>query len=88
MILTQFNQIRKKENKIVKEFDAIFDNLHNHIPKDLCPPKETVLLLYLTTFEGHFHFILKEKIPKNLAKAKEYSVHIEERIINSKIEPF
>jgi len=57
----------------VKEFDARFDNLYSQILKDLCPPEPTVHLLYLNPFEGRFGFIMKEKIPKNLAKAKEYS---------------
>jgi hypothetical protein len=37
MILMQFNQIKKKENETVKEFDVRFDNLLSHIPKNLCP---------------------------------------------------
>jgi hypothetical protein len=72
----------------VKEFDARFDNLLNQIPKDLCPPEAVILLLYLNSFEGQFGFILKEKMPENLAKAKEYTVQIEEHLISSKIEPF
>jgi hypothetical protein len=72
----------------VKEFDARFDNLHSQIPKDLCPPEAIILLLYLNAFEGQFGFILKEKMPENLAKAKEYSAQIEEHLISSKIEPF
>jgi hypothetical protein len=88
MLLMQFNQIKKKENETVKEFDARFDNLYSQIPKDLCPPEATILLLYLNAFEGQFGFILKEKMPENLAKAKEYTMQIEEHLISSKIEPF
>ena len=45
MLLMQFNQIKKKENETVEEFDARFDNLLNQIPKDLCPPPAIILLL-------------------------------------------
>jgi hypothetical protein len=38
--------------------------------------------------KDRFGFILKEKMPENLEKAKEYSAQIEEHFINSKIEPF
>jgi hypothetical protein len=52
MLLMQFNQIKKKENEMVKEFDARFDNLLSQIPKNLCPPEAIILLLYLNAFEG------------------------------------
>jgi hypothetical protein len=38
MILMQLNEIRKKDNETVKEFDARFVSLHSHISKDLCSP--------------------------------------------------
>jgi len=72
----------------VEEFDARFDNLHSHIPKDLCLLEAIVLLLYLNAFKGHLGFIRKEKKPENLSKAKEYNTQVEEHLISSKIEPF
>ena len=33
MLMNQFNQINKKENEIVSEFDTIFDKLHNQSPR-------------------------------------------------------
>jgi hypothetical protein len=35
MLVAQFNQIKKKENKTVSEFDTRFDRLYSHIPTDL-----------------------------------------------------
>jgi hypothetical protein len=32
MLLAQFNQIKKKENETVKEFDTRFDKLYDQIP--------------------------------------------------------
>jgi hypothetical protein len=73
MLLAQFNQIKKKENETVKEFDTKFDKLYDQIPADLCPPTTIVRVLYMNAFEGQFAFILKDKAPDTLAKAKEYS---------------
>jgi hypothetical protein len=36
---TQFNQINKKENEIIKEFISIFDRLYNQMPTDYHPTK-------------------------------------------------
>jgi hypothetical protein len=70
----QFNQIKNKENEIVEEFNARFDNFLNQIQKDLCPPPTFILLLCLNAFQGHFGFILKENMPDSLEKAKKYTM--------------
>jgi hypothetical protein len=88
MLMTQFNQIKKKENETVSEFDTRFDKLYSQIPKDLCPSEAVVCLLYVNAFEGKFGFILRDKKPNTLEKAKEYSAEIEENILYSKIEPY
>jgi hypothetical protein len=54
MLMTQFNQIKKKENETVSESDTIFDKLYSQIPKDLCPSDVVVCLLYVNAFEGKF----------------------------------
>jgi hypothetical protein len=33
-LATQFNQINKKKNEMVREFISIFDELYNQIPSD------------------------------------------------------
>jgi hypothetical protein len=73
MRVDQFNQIKKKENEIVSEFDNTFDRLYNQIWTDVCPTNAVVHLLYMNSFDGKFHFILKEKKPTTLAQAKEYN---------------
>jgi hypothetical protein len=32
MLMNQFNQIKKKENEMVSDFDTRFDKLHSQIP--------------------------------------------------------
>jgi hypothetical protein len=73
MLLEQFNQIKKKENEIVKEFDTRFDKRYDHILSGLRPPTTTIRLLYMNDFKGKFGLILKDKVPDTLAKAKEYN---------------
>jgi len=66
----------------MKDFYTRFDNLRSQIPKEVCPSNATAVLLYLNAFEGQFNFILKERMPNNLAKEREYSAQIDEHIIN------
>jgi hypothetical protein len=88
MLVAQFNQIKKKENETVSEFDTRFDRLYSQILTDLRPTTAVVHLLYMNAFDGKFLFILKDKKPTTLAQAKEYSAEIEENILDSKVDPF
>jgi hypothetical protein len=88
MLLLQFNEIKKKENETVKEFDARFENLLQQIPDNISPKDDVVLLLYTNAFEGKFGFMLKDKSPKTLGEAQEQAAKIEENILSSKVEPF
>jgi hypothetical protein len=65
----QFNQIKKRENETVKEFNTIFDKLYNQIPKEFYPTASSICLLYMNAFEGKFRFILEDKKPTSLAQA-------------------
>ena len=51
---TQFNQIKKKENEMVREFISRFDRLYNQIPTDYHPIASSVRLLYMNAFKGQF----------------------------------
>jgi hypothetical protein len=88
MLIAQFNQINRKENKMVSEYDTGFDRLYIQISTDLRPMAATIHLLYVNAFEGKFHYILKEKKPTSLAQDKEYSSNIEENILESRVDPF
>jgi hypothetical protein len=82
---TQFNQIKKKENETVKEFISRFDRLYNQIPTYYRPTTSSVCLLYMNSFEGQFQYIIKDKNTTSLAEDKEFSINIEENILDSKI---
>jgi hypothetical protein len=88
MLVAQFNQIKKKEKETVKEFDTRFDKPYDQIPADLRLPATVVRVLHMNAFEGQFAFLLKDKAPDTLGKAKEYSTQIEKNLISSRIEPF
>ena len=72
----------------MKEFDTRFDKLSDQILANLCPSTTTICVLYMNAFEGQFAFILKDKAPDTLAKAKEYSTQIEKNLISSTFDPF
>jgi hypothetical protein len=85
---SSINQIKKKENEVVSEFDTIFDRLYSQFPTYLRPTTATLCLLYVNAFDGQSRFILKDKKPTYLAQAKEYNVEIEEIFLDLKVDPF
>jgi hypothetical protein len=87
MLIVQFNQIKKKENETVSEFDNRFDRLYSKILAYLRPTYVVLCLIYMNSFDGKLCFILKDKNPTTLSQA-EYSVDIEENLLESKVEPF
>jgi hypothetical protein len=70
MLVAQFNQIKKKENETVSEFDNRFDRLYSQIPTDLRPTDAVVHLLYMNAFDGKFCFILKDKKSHHLGTSQ------------------
>jgi hypothetical protein len=81
----KFNQIKKKENEMVREFISRFDRLYNQIPTYYHPTTSSVCLLYMNSFEGQFQYIIKDKKTTSLAEDKEFSINIEENLLDSKI---
>ena len=81
-LATQFNQIKKKENETIGEFISRFDTLYNQIPIDYHPTTSLFCFLYMNAFEGQFRYILKDKKHTTLAQAKEFSIDIEEDLLD------
>jgi hypothetical protein len=88
MLLVQFNEMKKKENGWVKEFDTGYENLLKKIHYGVIPKDDVILLQYKNDFEGKFIFMLKDKSPKTLVEAKELVAKIEEKLFASKVQPF
>jgi hypothetical protein len=88
MLVDQFNQIKKKENDTMSEFDNSFGRLYNKILADFLPTTANVCFIYMDAFDGKFHFILKDNNPTTLVQSKDYNVEIEENILDSKVDPF
>jgi hypothetical protein len=72
----------------MSEFDNRFERLYIQILADPHPPDAIVHLLYMNAFDGKLCFILNDRNPTNLAQTKEYSVDIEENLLDSKVDPF
>jgi hypothetical protein len=70
MLVAQFNQIKKKENETVSEFDTRFNRLHSQILTDLRPTDATIHILYVNAFDWKFRFMLKDKKPTSFTKDK------------------
>jgi len=62
--------------------------LYNKIPTNYRPTTSSVCLLYINAFEGQLWYILKDKNPTSLEKSKEFSIDIEQNLLDSKLEPF
>jgi hypothetical protein len=72
----------------MSEFDSRFDRLYNQIPTYFRPTVASICLLYMNAFEEKFFFFLKDKKPTSLAQTKEYSVDIEENLLDLRVNPF
>jgi hypothetical protein len=46
LFLTQFNDMKKKENQLVNDFDEISENLLKQIPNGISPKDGALLLQY------------------------------------------
>jgi hypothetical protein len=88
LMLTQFHEIKKKDNETIREFDQRFGKLVEQIPDDLKPRDGAILLQYTNAFDGKFGFMLRDKFPKTLEEAQEWAGKIEENMLASKVEPF
>jgi hypothetical protein len=63
LFLTQFHEIKRKDNESMKEFDQRFDKLVEQIPDDLKPRDGAILLQYTNAFDGTIWFHAKRQIP-------------------------
>jgi hypothetical protein len=71
LMLTQFHEIKKKDNETIREFDERFSNLIKQIPDDLKLRDGSILLQYTNAFDGKFGFMLRDKFPNNLEEAQD-----------------
>ena len=78
--LVQLNE--KKENEIVREFISRFGKLYNQVPTYYDPSTLSVHLLYMNSFEEQFRYILKDKNPTSFTEAKQFSIDIEESLLD------
>jgi hypothetical protein len=51
MMLTQLHEMKKKDNKSLRDFDKRFDKLLKEFPNNLKPRDEAILLHYINAFE-------------------------------------
>jgi hypothetical protein len=54
MLVFRFNQIKKRENEKMSDFDTRFDISYSHIPTDLHPTAVEICLLYVNALLGNF----------------------------------
>jgi hypothetical protein len=52
MLLARIDDIKKLENKIVREFNSMFERLLQQIPKSYHPREYYLLFLYSKAFPG------------------------------------
>lgn len=71
MLLTDFKEVKKKEDETIMEFNTRFQKLIDKIHKDIRPQENVALLYYVNAFEGNFGLLLRDKVPKDLKEAQE-----------------
>jgi hypothetical protein len=74
---------KENENETIEEFNKRFNQITQKLHQDIKPPKATILIYYLDSFDGELGFQIREKDPQNLRVAQELAIKIEKNMMTS-----
>jgi hypothetical protein len=78
-LYSQYLNICKQNDEVVREFNDRFNTLLGRIDSDFLP-ESIILGQYLNSFEGNFQSILRNRFSTNLKEAQDGACRIEENI--------
>jgi hypothetical protein len=81
--LTEFGNIKKKQNESVSDFIKIFNKLYNKIPADVKPSQPTTKVTFVGSFDLDFSLLLRERRSTTLTSMQDDAVEIESNMIAS-----
>ena len=59
-VLTEFNNLKKRQNEDVTEFIKRFNKLYNNLPAEIKPPQAAAKVVFARPFKPEFGFTLRE----------------------------
>jgi hypothetical protein len=81
--LTEFGNIKKKQNKFVSDFIKRFNKLYNKIPANVKPSQPTTKATFSGSFDPDFALLLRERISTSLIGMQDDVIEIESNMIAS-----
>jgi hypothetical protein len=81
--LTEFGNLKKKQNESVSYFIKRFNKLYNKIPADVKPSQPTTKVTFAGSFDPDFSLFLRERRSTTLTSMQDDAVEIESNMIAS-----
>jgi hypothetical protein len=81
--LTEFGNLKKKQNESVSDFIKRFNKLYNKIPADVKPSQPTAKVTFVGSFDPDFSLLLRERRSTTLTSMQDDAVEIESNMIAS-----
>ena len=83
-MLTQYNQLKRGNEKIVKRFSEKFKRTYNALPNECKPPKGMAKIHYVEGFDDDFSLLLRERRSTTLADMMNDAIEVEVNLMASK----
>ena len=76
-MLTQYNQLRRRNDESVKSFSSRFNMIYNSLPVQCKPPEGMAKLHYAEAFDDKFELFLRERISSTLVDMMNDAIEVE-----------
>jgi hypothetical protein len=81
--LTEFGDLRKRNSKLVIEFNKRFKKLYHNIPTEVKPFQPTTKVTFIGAFEPDFSLLLRERRSVALEGMEDDTIEIESNMMAS-----
>jgi hypothetical protein len=83
-ILTQYHQLRRGTDEVVRNFSDKFNRIYNALPAQCKPPEGMAKLHYVEGFDDDFSLLLRERRSTTLAEMMDDAIEVEVNLLDSK----
>lgn len=83
-LLTQYNQLKRANDEVVKFFLDRFNKIYNALPVQCKPPEGMTKLHYAEGFDEDFELLLRERRPSTLVDMMNDAIEVEVNLMASK----
>ena len=83
-LVTQYNQLKRGNDEVVKNFSDIFNKIYNSLPVQCKPPEGMAKLHYAEGVNDDFSLLLRERRSTTLADIMNDAIEVEVNLMASK----